>query len=287
MPVWQWLVKRAIRQVFRQENRDLIAMNCLDKYRSKLIGQLNRDLRTIRIAPEEEAVHDFRVGIKRLTALYYFLDEVNPELKARQLIKPYRSLAKSIGVIRDGHIAVHLIEELDEISPADKKKLIGALRAKTRKDYRIVKNSLEVDAHTRVRVPTIRSMAVSERAILRKKPVILKMLLSQIMSTGSRMTADQWHKKRILLKRYHHKLDAFYFCPGHATDEMELKQIKILEQLLGDWHDRVVTAQILQVLKEAGPAAGRAVSAMGKQDRLLLGSARIYLTKFRRWHQSN
>jgi len=262
-------------------------MNCLDKYRGKLIGQLNRDLRTIRITPEEESVHDFRVGIKRLTALYYFLDEVNPELKARKLIKPYRSLAKSIGVIRDGHIAVHLIRELDEISPVDKKNLISALRAKTRKDYRIVKKSLQVDARTRVRVPTVRSMKISERAILRKKPLILKTLLAQIMSTGPRMTADQWHKKRILLKRYHHKLDAFHFCPGHASDERELKQIKILEQLLGDWHDRVITAEILQVLKGVEPAAGRAISVMGKQDRLLLGSARIYLNKFSRWHQGN
>jgi len=262
-------------------------MNCLDKYRSKLIGQLNRDLRIIRVTPDEEAVHDFRVGMKRLTALYYFLNDVDPELKTRKLIKPYRSMAKSIGAIRDGHIAVHLIQELDEISLADKRNLISALRAKTRNDYRLAKRSLQTDAHPQVRVPTIRSMAISERAILREKPVILKTLLSQIMSTGQRMTASQWHKKRILLKRYHHKLDAFYFCPGHTSDESELKQIRILEQLLGDWHDRVVTAEILQVLNGVTPAAGRAVSIMGKQERLLLGSARIYLNKFKQWHQRN
>lgn len=259
-------------------------MNCLDKYRSKLIGQLNRDLRVIRISAEEEAVHDFRVGIKRLTALYYFLNEVNPGLKTRKLIKPYRSLARSVGAIRDGHIAVHLIQELDEISLVDKKNLISALRAKTRDDYRLVKRLLQTDAHTQVRVPTIRSMAISERAILRKKPAILKVLLSQIMSTGPRMTADQWHKKRILLKRYHHKLDAFQFCPGHTSDESELKQIRILEQLLGDWHDRIITAEILRVLKGVETEADRAITVMRKQDKLLLGSARIYLNKFKKWH---
>lgn len=262
-------------------------MNCLDKYRSKLISQLNRDLRIIRNTPDEEAVHDFRVGMKRFTALYFFLNDVDPGLKTRKLIKPYRSMAKSIGVVRDGHIAVHLIQELDEISLADKKILISALRAKTRNDYRLVKRSLQTDAHTRVRVPTIQSMDISERAILRQKPVVLNILLSQIMSTGPRMTANQWHKKIILLKRYHHKLDAFHFCPGHTSDESELKQIKILEQLLGDWHDRVVTAEILQALNGSEPAARRAVSVMGKQDRLLLGSARIYLNKFKQWHPGN
>lgn len=262
-------------------------MNCLDKYRSKLIGQLNRDLRVIRISAEEEAVHDFRVGIKRLTALYYFLNEVNPGLKTRKLIKPYRSLARSVGAIRDGHIAVHLIQELDEISLVDKKNLISALRAKTRDDYRLVKRLLQTDAHTQVRVPTIRSMAISERAILREKPAILKVLLSQIISTGPRMTADQWHKKRILLKRYHHKLDAFQFCPGHTSDESELKQIRILEQLLGDWHDRIITAEILQILKGVETEADRAITVMRKQDKLLLGSARIYLNKFKKWHQDS
>ncbi len=59
------------------------------------------------------------------------------------------------------------------------------------------------------------------------------------------MDAKQWHKKRVLLKRYHHQLDAFCLCPDHSSDEAELKQIKIVEQLLGDWHDRVVTAEIL------------------------------------------
>jgi CHAD domain-containing protein len=94
-------------------------MNCLDKYRSKLISQLNRDLRIILVRPDEEPVHDFRVGMKRLTALYFFLNEVDPGLKTRTMLKPYRKLAKSIGVIRDGHIAVHLIQELDEVCDAE------------------------------------------------------------------------------------------------------------------------------------------------------------------------
>ena len=262
-------------------------MNCLDKYRSKLISQLNRDLRIIVARPEEEPVHDFRVGIKRLTALYYFLNEVDPELKTKKIIKPYRSLARSIGIIRDGHIAVHLIQDLDEVSLADKKILVSAIKSKTRTDHRLFKKSVQVNALTQVRLPTIRSMGLSERAILREKPVVLKELLLLIMSTEPRMTAAQWHKKRILLKRYHHKLDAFCFCPGHTSDESELKQIKILEQLLGDWHDRIITAEILHSLAGVEAAAGRAITVMQNQDRLLLGSAKIYLNKFKIWHQRN
>ena len=262
-------------------------MNCLDKYRSKLISQLNRDLRTILVRPEEEAVHNFRVGMKRLTALYFLLNEVDPRLNIRKMLKPYRRLAKSIGVIRDGHIAVHLIQELDEVCDADKKLLVSAIKSKSRNDYRSLKRTIQASPLTRVSVPTIRSLGLSERAILRQKPVALKGLLSQIMSTSPRMTAEQWHKKRILMKRYHHKLDAFLFCPGHTSDENELKQIKILEQLLGDWHDRIIAAEILPLLKGAETEAGRTIEIMRKQDKILLGSAKIYLNKYKKWHQGN
>jgi CHAD domain-containing protein len=100
------------------------------------------------------------------------------------------------------------------------------------------------------------------------------------------MNADKWHKKRILLKRYQHKLDSFHFCPGHLADETELKQIKMLQQLLGDWHDRVVTMQILQSFEGLEAQTGAAIAIMKKQDRLLLGSAKIYLNKFTKWHQN-
>jgi len=260
-------------------------MNCLDKYRSKLIREINRDLRIILIQPEEEPVHDFRVGVKRLTALYYFLNRIDPDLKAKRILKPYRSLFKSIGRIREAHIAVHLVQSLDEIRAEDSEILLKALRSKIRRDCRSFQACVRAQPPISIRTPTISSSGISARAILRLKPVVLDELLLQILDTESRMNAQQWHKKRILLKRYHHKMDAFCYCPGHSLDENELKQIKILEQLLGDWHDRVVTTEILQVLEGIEVTTGRAIAIMKKQENLLLGATRIYFDKFSRWHR--
>ena len=262
-------------------------MNCLEKYRSRLIGEINWNLRYVVTKLEEEPVHNFRVGVKRLTALYYFLSEVDSNLKAKKILKPYRSLTRSIGSIRDGHIAVHLLQELDETYSTDSGILIKAVRSKVRKDYRSFQQFVLSDAQISIRVPTIRSIGISESAILRQKPEILNRLLQQILSAGGRMNANLWHKKRIQLKRYQHKLDAFSFCPGHKSDEDELKQIKMLQLLLGDWHDRIVTVEILQSLKGIEAEAGIAIALMKKQDRLLLGSAKIYMNKFARWHQKS
>jgi len=261
-------------------------MNCLEKYRSKLITEINRDLGVILTKPDEDPVHDFRVGVKRLTALYRFLHQINPELNARELLKPYRVPFKSIGNIRDVHIAVHLIDSLEEISPQDSKALIKGLNAKARQDYRVFQKNNPADHRLSIRIPTIKSTGISARAITRQKPVVLAQLLAQILSTGKRMDATQWHKKRILLKRYHHTLDAFCFCPGHLLDETELKQIKILEQLLGDWHDRVVTTELIKSLPGLEKHLQSAIAIMQKQDQLLLGAAKIYLRKFALWQRS-
>ncbi|MCP4430700.1 MAG: CHAD domain-containing protein [Gammaproteobacteria bacterium] len=261
-------------------------MNCLDKYRSNLIAKINKNLRIIQEAPEEGPVHDFRVAVKRLTAFYYFLKDIDSSLKAKKILKPYRSLFKSIGHIRDGHIAVQLIQGLDDVNLAESKILLGALRSRIRKDCGLFKKQVRLNARVSIRMPSVSAMGISERAILQRKGITLNKILLRILGTEGRMNADKWHNKRVLLKRYHHKLDAFHFCPGHKSDEDELKQIKILEQLLGDWHDRVVTIQLLRSFPGLEAQSEPVIAILKKQDRLLLGSAKIYLDKYRKWHES-
>ncbi|MDJ0778985.1 MAG: CHAD domain-containing protein [Gammaproteobacteria bacterium] len=257
-------------------------MNCLERYRNRLVREVNRDLRTIRELADEEAIHDFRVGVKRLTALYYFLAEIDPELRVRRTLKPARRIFKLVGITRDAQIALQLVDSLDELAPADAAALSRALQARIRSDYRAFRARLADWPSGPLRLPTIRATGISEAAILRHKPVSLAALLREVFVLEGRITSEQWHKKRILLKRYRHKLDAFAFCPGHLQDEAELKQIRLLEQLLGDWHDRVTTIELLRALHE--PASESAIRILGRQQNALLGAARIYLRKYRDWH---
>ncbi len=267
-------------------------MNCLEKYRSKLIKETNHNLRILldKSDKDEEtevnSAHDFRVGVKRLTALYFFLHQIKPAINAKNLLKPYRSIFKSIGKIRDAHVAVHLLQELQGSHPEDSQILIKALKSGITKDFDLFQKEAQANHQRSIRVPTIRSTGISERAILRSKQNILDNLLSQITGYEERISNTSWHKKRILLKRYHHIIDAFQFCPGHQSDEVELKQIKMLEQLLGDWHDRITTIEILQTLQGHEDQAGHIITTLNTQDKLLLGSAKIYLNKYSKWHEN-
>ena len=61
-----------------------------------------------------------------------------------------------------------------------------------------------------------------------------------------------------------------------------MKQVTLLEQLLGDWHDRAISADILQALP--GPAANREIliASLRRQGDTLLESSKLYLRKLAR-----
>ncbi len=257
-------------------------MNCLAQYRSKLLAAVNRDLRAIATAPDEHSIHRFRVGIKRLTALYRFLGATRPEIKAKQLLKPARKLSSSISKVRDSHITLGLIYDLAELDKIELATLQRAVHSRIRKDHREFQKLTQSGIGIPLRLPTIRSMKLPENAIHRHKPEFLQQLLVGIANTSNQSTDEQWHKARILLKRYHHTLDAFIQCPGQRLDEKEMKQIEMLERLLGDWHDRVIAVDILGSFKEHEKHTLPVIIELNRQEGLLLGSARIYLDKFNR-----
>ena len=257
-------------------------MNYLEKYRSNLVRRTNRNLRTLLDIPDEQAAHEFRVGIKRLNALYRFLQGVDETLPARELMKPARGLFKRIGPIREAQIVLHLIDENEGLGARQRGSLSNALETRIRESHRAFRTYAENRGPNSIRLPTIRAIGLTEAAILRHKPNALNDLLAEITAIDAITDEDEWHGKRILLKRYRHTVDAFGLCAGQAPDERIMKQVTLLEQLLGDWHDRAISADILQALP--GPAANREIliASLRRQGDTLLESSKLYLRKLAR-----
>ena len=258
-------------------------MNCLDQYRSKLLSGANRELRIIVGTPDETSIHRFRVSVKRLTALYRFLAAIDPEINAKQILRPARKLSKRISKIRDIHITLNLFTELDGLNATEMQTLQRALNARIQQNYQAFRNLVDSDIQIPLRLPTVRSLDLAESTILRRKPEILRQMRVGICDGAPGRNGRQWHEKRILMKHYHHSLDAFSNCPGHVHDEKELAQMKMLESLLGDWHDRVVAVEILKSFPTLQAQTEAAIIQLKKQERLLLGASRIYLNKFILW----
>ena len=254
-------------------------MNCLEVYRRKLVREINKEFRSILHKPGEDPVHDFRVGVKRLTAFYYFLQSVNPDIRAKKILKPYRGLFKAIGNVRDLHIAENLAEEFN-ISKID----LNKLRSTEKSHFRNFKNKVIERKISGIKVPTVPALGLSNKEIHDTKGPYLDRLQLKITVLEKRMTQKAWHRKRILLKRYHHTLDAFHYCPGHELGEEELKQIRMLEQLLGDWHDRVISYTIVDKALPTAEKVGLFLKELKRQEKNLLETAKIYLKKYVYWH---
>ena len=252
-------------------------MTCIDRYRSKLISSANHHRAILFNGIDETAIHRYRVAIKRLTALYRFLEQVNPEARSKPLLRPARRLARQLGPIRDCHIILNLLTELG-IAQEDNP-LRQALHTRIEAQYQAFRQQNPEPGDTVIRLPTLRALGISQAALLRNKPGVLENLLTQIEPADNGSDEEAWHRRRILLKRYHHSLDAFQFCRGHRADDREIEKMKMLEQLLGDWHDRVVAMDTILSLKIA--RSNEVIRTLEAQAENLLGSARIYLVRFR------
>lgn len=258
-------------------------MQCLEQYRAELTGGLDRDLITVLAAPDETAIHDFRVGIKRVTALYEFLQAVDPEFDAAAALARYRGLFKAGGRVRDLQIARGLLVAADggAALPAG---LLDAVDAKITEAHAAMVELAEAEAITGIDLPTVAESGVAEAAIAQRRDAALASLLRRVLDSGKAMTTRRWHRKRIRLKRYRHTLDAFQYCPGHDADLAEIANIQQLEQLLGDWHDRVVASELLKSWSENESAAAKLAVALDSQARVLLDGAQGQFDELRRYY---
>jgi len=259
-------------------------MKCLSRYRSKLIKEVNGYLFIIIRKPEEEAIHEFRVGIKRITAFYYFINYVNPGSDIRRALKPYRRLFKLTGKLRDVHIGKGLIADLENADYCETQWILEKLKGLERQSYRQFKEIFAKEIPSHIRIPVIDISHLSDQTVKNRMKRFLRELLLEITSFKGRMMQRSWHKKRILLKRYHHIVNAFQSCPGFASQDIELKQIRMLEYLLGDWHDRVITTKLIQSFNGIDSDTTNTINILKKQEKTLLNASRLYLNNFARLH---
>ena len=256
-------------------------MNCLERYRGELIRGLNRNLKVILRAPDETAIHDFRVGIKRVTALYRFLHDAEPNFDADAALARYRGLFKACGLVRDLQIARGLLVELESDAASA---IVTAVDARIADAHAALRGGAETESIAAIRLPTIRESGVDAGTIERRRARVLASWRRRVLDAAKSLTARCWHRKRIRLKRYRHALDAFQHCHGMRAEPAEIEAILPLEQALGDWHDRVVAADLLRSLDPADAAAPALAARLSDAAEPLLADAAARLEELSRWH---
>ena len=248
----------------------------LESYLSALFQEIRSELQKVKESHDIEAIHDMRVNIKRLRAVCAFIKYFKPDSNVKQLLVPFLTIFRKIGVIRDVQVPLELIQGIARDHNMEEDKLIKAL---VRKEKNLIKQSIIWFENEPI------SLEESELELLTLAKSIqpgkadiegyLQSLRESLSISQARYSSRKWHKKRVILKRYHHVLDALVSIGYREENESEMKLIRIIEALIGDWHDRIVTANHLK----NSDHSGRLLQIVNSQARTLKSSSRMYLSR--------
>ncbi|MFN8298165.1 MAG: CHAD domain-containing protein [Chitinophagales bacterium] len=83
-------------------------------YYRKLHLQCIQSLEQYLQSGNKEAMHELRVSLKKLDALFWLANKLLPDFKRRKLYSTYHNLFKRAGIIRDAQVQLELLETFDK-----------------------------------------------------------------------------------------------------------------------------------------------------------------------------
>ena len=249
-----------------EEGARLLALSFLDQA---------RDARPRLADPSDgEALHDFRVGLRRLRSCLRAYRSYLEESVPRKLAKKLRRLAQATGPGRDTEVQIAWLRgrsaHLAATHRAGLAWLLARLEKRMREAYEDSREEIErdfdkIEESLRRRLSTYHAeihlgsgapqstLAEATAKILRKQVEELESHLARIEDAGDE---TEGHEARISAKRVRYLLEPFVDAIPAAGPVV--KRFKALQDLLGDLHDaHVLEAELTGALETAASERAR------------------------------
>jgi CHAD domain-containing protein len=207
---------------------------------------------------DPEGVHDMRVWSRRLRSA---VSDFKPYLRKGSLPRlKLRSIAKTLGEVRDEDVALMALEELKSKAKGQAAEGIGVLVAERRKKRKVARAALQkaieqslVDDFRKDYLSKLRVIAVADpKSSARPQPADEVMPFGQLgvgiiearlkeFNAASRclylpFEIDELHELRILAKRLRYAIELFAHCWGDEMKEIA-KEVAFMQTSLGELHD--------------------------------------------------
>jgi len=199
-------------------------------------------------SPNEEAVHDLRVALRRCRSLASVFEEVDPHPAWRALRKTSKKLFRSLGVIRDAQVQEAWTLKLAGAEDALRGQILYALKARRLRQERDAKKSAaKFDEKYWVRLarelrPRVRMLSADGDAAL----CLALERHSEAAELHRRALRTEkmkpWHELRIGIKHFRYTMENL-LPKLHGAWASDLKR---LQDLLGDVHDLDVLAETVR-----------------------------------------
>ena len=208
------------------------------------------ELQKLRSGPDDDTVHDLRVAIRRCRSIAAVMEEVDPHPDWPEMRKAARKLFRGLGAMRDAQVLEDWVKQLAPEDDPVRAQFLAHLKT-NEKDYsgsaeRLASKfntekwrALDHALRQRIRVVPIGGLAAECLALERLEQ-------AREHHTVALRTASPkpWHGLRIALKKFRYAVESL--LPEHYAAWS--KNLKRLQDLLGDIHDLDVLAEKLSEL---------------------------------------
>ncbi|TWI96681.1 CHAD domain-containing protein [Mucilaginibacter frigoritolerans] len=209
------------------------------KYLDKEWEEMDASLKLFLETGDQEALHKFRVQIKKIKAILSLIEGSSDEKGLLKQFKPVRKIFKSAGYVRDAHVHLQLSSKYgfeNEEFENNQQKIIeeGTIELQN-KSKKIISNIKSTRKELKKQLPSVSNESIVQ---------YYKQQLEQIAVnfTVSGFTEDM-HTNRKLIKIlvYNHK-----FAGEALNSKLNFNKVYLdkLQEAIGKWHDNVLAAQL-------------------------------------------
>jgi CHAD domain-containing protein len=209
------------------------------KHLEKEWNEMNIYLKSFLETGDQEALHRFRVQIKKLRAMLTLFEDTSSQPGLLKEFKPVRKIFKSAGQIRDAHINLQLSElyELkNETFEASQKKIIE----EGTNEFRQSGKKFTKNIRTAYKQLVKQLQGIENNSITDYYKKQLQQIAANLAVSG--FTEDM-HTNRKLIKIlvYNHK-----FAEKALNGSLHFNTVYLdkLQESIGKWHDNIVAAQL-------------------------------------------
>ncbi|MBN2214401.1 MAG: CHAD domain-containing protein [Bacteroidales bacterium] len=211
-------------------------------YFSNLVNDISFHLQTAGLPQSTEAVHDARVGIKKIHALLKVFDLENKNKKIKGILQNHIGIIfKTAGKLRDVEIQSYLLKDYKNLLDHGYSDLEKNLNNKVGKRQKNLRKKLaeRKPGFLKILEQEVRSEieSVAEERIDESIRSYLDKATRKIIKNRSRINPKVLHKQRRLLKEIRFCLEMRNLTDLHPATGEQISRIKEMEDLLGSWHD--------------------------------------------------
>ncbi len=207
-----------------------------------------KELESVRKDPAPDPVHDLRVAIRRCRSVGAVFQEVDPDPAWSELRRVPRKLFRRLGALRDAQVmddwVKHLAPEGDPLRAKLHSNFIDcepdlrahALRSVEKFD---IKSWTRLEQKLRARIRLVPPSSLAAQCLAVERIDEARDLHARAQRTDS---PTAWHELRIGIKRFRYTIENL--LPNHYV--LWSKNLKRLQDLLGDVHDLDVLADLIK-----------------------------------------